>query len=60
MDKLKKQIKAAIKKCSNGKICIAGILGSLDLGLMINPRDTYRKEAIVKAIIFRDLKGLKF
>ena len=60
MDKLEKQIRAAIKKYGNGKIDIAEVLNSLDLGLMVNPRDTYRKEAIVKAIIFRSLKGLKF
>ena len=60
MDKLEKQIRAAIKKYGNGKIDIAEALNSLDLGLMINPRDTYRKEAIVKAIIFRNIKDLKF
>ena len=60
MDKLEKQIRAAIKKYGNGKIDIAEILNNLDLDLMINPRDTYRKEAIVKAIIFRNIKDLKF
>ena len=60
MDKLEKQIRAAIKKYGNGKIDIAEVLNNLDLGLMINPRDTYRKEAIVKAIIFRNIKDLKF
>ncbi len=60
MDKLEKQIRAAMKKCKDGKIDLAELLSSLDLNLLINLRDTYRKEAIVKAIIFRDLKGLKF
>ena len=61
MDKLEKQIRAAIKKYGNGKIDIAEVLNNLDLDLMINPRDTYRKEAITKAIIFRDEKrGLAY
>ncbi len=60
MDKLEKQIRAAIKRCKNGKIDTAELLSNLNLDLMINTRDTYRKEAIIKAIIFRDLKGLKF
>ena len=60
MDKLERQIRVAIKKCKNGKINIAELLSELDLNLLINPRDTYRKEAIVKAIILRDLEGLKF
>ncbi|MGC8483812.1 MAG: transposase [Thermodesulfobium sp.] len=60
MDKLEKQVRAAIKKCRNGKIDTAELLSNLDLDLMINTRDKYRKEAIIKAIIFRELKGLKF
>ena len=60
MDKLEKQIRTAIKKCKNGKVNVAELLSNLDLDLMINTRDTYRKEAIIKAIIFRDLKELKF
>ena len=59
-NKLRKQIILALKSADKGKLDIADFLSKLDLGLMINLRDTYSKEAIIKALILRELNGLKF
>ena len=58
--KLERQIKLALKSIRNSKVNIAILLSSLDLELTISPRDTYRKEAIIKSLLLRDLEGLKF
>jgi putative transposase len=59
-NKIEKWIRVALKNSKDGKVDTIKLLSSLDLDLTINPRDTYRKEAIIKALILRDLKGLKF
>ena len=59
-NKIEKQIRTALKNSKDGKVDNIKLLSNLDLDLTINLRDTYKKEAIVKALIFRDLKGLKF
>ena len=59
-NKIEKRIRTALKDCKDGKGDVIKLLSALDLDLSINPRDTYGKEAIIKALIFRDLKGMKF
>ena len=58
--KVEKQIRSTLKSVKNDKVDIVRLLGDLDLDLSINLRDTYRKEAIIKSLLLRDLKGLKF
>jgi hypothetical protein len=59
-NKLRKQIIIALRKAGKGKIDITDFLSKIDLDLMINLRDTYSKEAMIKALILRELNGLKF